>query len=267
MGSAPLPSLHDAPCRRGRSDPESPCLVRKCELINMPPSLAPWTHNHLPMGTNRRLVRLGRLLLLRLRLTASIKLRRLAKPDQGRPVLFVGDSLSQLWGIEEPLFFQRNNYVNRGKGGLTTAGLLRTVEDDILQTRPRCVHIICGINDIAENEGYVPPEIIVGNLRAVVKVCRTCRIEVIVASILPVSSIPWQLHLDPRDRVKCTNILLRKMCEEQDVTFLDYHSAMATMDSRLPAELTVDGLHLNALGYRRLGATLATEMPDLKVDG
>ena len=111
------------------------------------------------------------------------------------------------------------------------------------------------------------PRTIVGNLRKVVKACRSRQIDVIVASILPVSSIPWRPDLDPRDRIDGTNILIRKMCEEQNVAFLDYHSTMTTTDSRLADELTTDGLHLNALGYERLSETLRGKVPDLGVAG
>ena len=213
------------------------------------------------------LIRLGQRLRAQLRSKVSPQFRRLPEPDRDRPVLFVGDSLAQLWAVEDPSFFHDHGYVNRGRGGATTAALLRTFQDDIVGVRPRCVHIICGINDVVENEGYVRPRKIVGNLRTVVKACRSRHIEVVVASILPVSSVPWRPRFDPRHRIECTNILIKKMCEEQNVAFLDYHSRMTTTDLRLPDELTTDGLHLNALGYKRLSATLRGETPGLGVAG
>lgn len=67
-------------------------------------------------------------------------------------VVFFGDSITELWGLDVPALFA-NEVVNRGISGQTTEQMLGRFRADVIALHPRVVHILAGTNDIAGNTG------------------------------------------------------------------------------------------------------------------
>jgi len=80
-------------------------------------------------------------------------------------VVFLGDSITQLWG-EKASFFPGEPYLNRGIAGQTTAQMLIRFRQDVIDLRPAVVVIQGGLADIA---GFAGPSSLVqieNNLRS-----------------------------------------------------------------------------------------------------
>ena len=169
-----------------------------------------------------------------------------------RYTLFLGDSITQLWAVESPSFFSSNPFVNGGVGGQTSQQLRQCFRQRIIDHAPRIVHLICGINDIAENNGFVSDRQIISNISYVVRYCKARDIEVILGSITPVTEIPWNKALAVEERISRFNSKIKSLCEKGSCFFIDYFDLLTDRDGRpLPGILT-DGVHLSQAAYARM---------------
>lgn len=85
-----------------------------------------------------------------------------APPDR---VVFLGDSITELWGKKSG-FFPGRSYLNRGIAGQTTAQMLIRFRQDVIDLKPAAVVIQGGLADIA---GFAGPSSLVeieNNLRS-----------------------------------------------------------------------------------------------------
>jgi len=73
-------------------------------------------------------------------------------PATPHRVVFFGDSLTELWGSRIP-GLQADDVINRGISGQTTAQMLVRYKSDVLNLKPRVVHLLMGTNDVAGNTG------------------------------------------------------------------------------------------------------------------
>jgi lysophospholipase L1-like esterase len=72
------------------------------------------------------------------------------------------------------------------------------------------------------------------------------RLKVHVQSLLPTRGI----HAKHNDNVNDFNNRLEKLAKEFDYDYIDLHSLMTDDKGELKQELTADGLHINADGYK-----------------
>lgn len=172
-----------------------------------------------------------------------------AGPASGRRVVFIGDSITQYWGIDDPDFFS-GGIVNRGIGGQTTPQILLRFQADVVALKPQLVHIMAGTNDLAGNTGPNSTESYKNNIRAMVTLAKANRIKVILASIPPASFFPWKPALRPAGQVEELNAWLKAYAKAEKLRFVDYHAALAARGGALRPELTFDGVHPNQAGYR-----------------
>ena len=76
------------------------------------------------------------------------------KNDPNR-VVFMGNSITEGWGILDKNFFIDNPFVNRVISGQTTPQMLIRFKPDVVNLNPKSVVIMAGINDIAGNTGSI----------------------------------------------------------------------------------------------------------------
>jgi peptidoglycan/LPS O-acetylase OafA/YrhL/lysophospholipase L1-like esterase len=172
-----------------------------------------------------------------------------AFPTRARIVMF-GDSITE-W-VNWNALLGNADIGNRGIAGDTTANALARV-DTVLAAKPERVFIMLGINDIAI--GAPVPDII-DRYRAIVRAIFAGGARVIVQSTLPKAQDD-----EANGQVALLNQQLRAMCETEPCHYLDLTSAMAPL-GRLPADMTIDGIHLNAAGYRAWATVLAPYLAD-----
>jgi lysophospholipase L1-like esterase len=183
----------------------------------------------------------------------------LAAPQLGEPrVVFFGDSITDNWSKpEHGGFFPGKPYVNRGIGGQTTAQMLLRFRADVIELHPKAVVILAGTNDIAGNAGPVTVDQIQDNLATMAELARAHGIQVVLASLLPVSDDKKDASGQPlirtRQRPTATIRALNRWLADYAATnahvYLDYFSATADANGLLRPELNDDGLHPNARGY------------------
>ena len=105
--------------------------------------------------------------------------------DENR-IVFIGDSIIAGWN-SYPFFANNPRFINRGINGQTTAQILHRFHHDVVELKPKCVVILAGTNDVAENLGPVTLDQIKNNLEAMVSLATAYKINIILCSILPVT--------------------------------------------------------------------------------
>lgn len=172
-----------------------------------------------------------------------------AGPAAARRVVFMGDSITQFWGIDDPALFS-DGVVNRGISGQTTPQMLLRFQADVVALKPAAVHIMAGTNDLAGNTGPNSAEDYRNNIRAMVTLAKANGIKVILASIPPAAGFAWKPALKPTPLIAELNAWLKSYAEAEGQAFLDYHTALATPEGALRPDLTFDGVHPNHAGYQ-----------------
>ena len=181
-----------------------------------------------------------------------------APKDGERRVVFMGNSITEAWA---PLFgeqFAGKPYIARGISGQTTPQMLVRFRQDVIALRPAVVVILGGTNDIAGNTGPSSVEMIADNIRSMNDIARSNGIAVVLASVLPAEDYPWKRGLAPADTIVRLNRWIKAYADSVGAVYLDFHTPMSDERHGLRAELTRDGVHPNAAGYRVM-APLAEE--------
>ena len=166
-------------------------------------------------------------------------------------IVFFGDSITDLWRLDE--FFPGKPYINRGIGGQTTSQMLVRFRRDVIGLQPKVVVILAGTNDIAGNTGPISNEDIEANLATLAELARAHGVQVVFASVLPVSNYTPRSQeffaSRPAERTLALNRWLRDYCAKERLPYLDYFTAMVDDRGMLRRELADDGLHPNRVGY------------------
>lgn len=171
----------------------------------------------------------------------------LAPASDHRVVLF-GDSITELWGTQDPSFFQ-NDVINRGISGQTTAQMVVRFRNDVINLHPRVVHILAGANDVAGNTGVTSLDWIEANIRSMVDMAKVNGIRVVLGSELPAAKFGWRPAIQPVESLLELNRRLSRLAAEEGVEFVDYYAALDDGQHGLPAKLSDDGVHPNVAGY------------------
>jgi len=177
---------------------------------------------------------------------------------RARRVVFMGDSITDSW--QSPKyggFFPGKPYLDRGISGQTTPQMLIRFRPDVIALNPAVVVILAGTNDIAGNTGPATLEVIEDNLKSMSELARANHIRVVLASLLPISDYEKdragqpiiRTKQRPPEKIKTLNEWMKEYARENNLTYLDYYSAMIDEKGFLKVELSEDGLHPNAKGY------------------
>jgi lysophospholipase L1-like esterase len=186
--------------------------------------------------------------------------RLLASAPAGESrVVFMGDSITDVWPQRASEFFAGKPYVGRGISAQTTPQMLIRFRPDVIDLKAKLVVILAGTNDIAGNTGPMSDEEIQGNIASMAELGKAYGIRTVLSSILPVSAyhtsptgIP-QTTLRPMSRIRAINEWMKKYAASEKHVYLDYFSAMVDATGHLRTELSADDLHPNAAGYAIMG--------------
>ncbi len=168
-------------------------------------------------------------------------------------IVFFGDSITEGWNLEE--HFPGKPYINRGICAQTTPQMLIRFRPDVIGLGARVTVILAGTNDIGGNTGMMSLEDIAANLTSMADVAKASGVAAVFCSLLPPAHMEtpasrFNLLKHPLDSVLALNAWLNGYCAEHGLEFIDYYSAMSGPDGLVKPELSEDGLHPTALGYR-----------------
>jgi lysophospholipase L1-like esterase len=163
-------------------------------------------------------------------------------------VIFFGDSITELWGMNAPDLFRDDN-IDRGVSGQTTEQMLGRFRADVIDLHPATVHIMAGSNDIAGNTGPTTLAWIEANIQTMVDLAEAHHIIVILAAILPAARFSWRPELKPADTIIAYNRWLKDFAARKGLPFVDYHAVLDDGHGGIRAGLSDDGVHPNTAGY------------------
>jgi lysophospholipase L1-like esterase len=168
-------------------------------------------------------------------------------------IVFIGDSITDLYPLDNYYVDLDLATYNRGIGGDTTSGVLNRLEVSLFDIKPSKIVLMIGTNDI--NGNVQTPKILANYNEILTKIKR----ELPDTQIYCVSIIPQNLALETYSNIKVEettktileiNAQLKQMTEnEANVTYIDLFPLLADDNNMLIEEYSDDGLHLNAAGF------------------
>ena len=172
----------------------------------------------------------------------------LRRPTAPR-VVFMGDSITELWKLAHPDFFGES-YIDRGVTGQTTGQMLVRFRQDVIALKPAVVHILAGTNDFAGNAGPTTLEAIRNNIASMVDLAIANDIRVVLGSVPPAGAFPWRpTVLEPAQHIVEMNEWLRRFAREKNLIYVDYHEPLADERDAMKQTFSNDGVHPNRDGY------------------
>lgn len=165
-------------------------------------------------------------------------------------VVFMGNSITEVWADQYPEFFSDNNFAGRGISGQTTPQMLLRFTRDVLNLKPEAVVILGGTNDIAGNTGFASTEMITDNIRAMAQLATVNNIKVILCSVLPVYDYRWRPGLKPVKKIAAVNSWMKEYAKANNHTYINYFDAMVDEKGGMKKEYSEDGVHPNDAGYQ-----------------
>ena len=179
-----------------------------------------------------------------------------AQKDGPVRVVFLGDSITELWKVADPSLFT-GGVVDRGVSGQTSAQLVLRFQQDVVALRPQAVHILVGTNDVAGNTGPERAEDLKNNIRAMVTLAKANHIRVILGAISPTGGFPWRPEIKLTGQIPALNAWLAAYARAEGATFVDYYAALAGADGAMKPGISRDGVHPLIPGYGLMECALA----------
>jgi lysophospholipase L1-like esterase len=160
-------------------------------------------------------------------------------------IVMLGNSLTQWVDWNELL--GRTNVVNRGIASDVTEGYLHRLEQ-IYKLKPKLCFIEGGINDLYANASV---DVVYQNYMKIVEGLRANSIIPIIQSTL-FASPKWHDAIAKNKEVAELNARLEDYARKNSIEFINLNAVMSK-DNLLRDELTHDGIHLTAAGYKIWG--------------
>lgn len=165
-------------------------------------------------------------------------------------VVFMGNSITELWAYYHPNFFSDNHFCGRGISGQTSAQMLVRFTDDVVALHPKAVVMMAGTNDVAHNDYWVSPERVVENIIAMCNIAKANGIVPIISSIPPCKEFPWRKEINNVGQtIVDINNSLKEYAASNKIVYVDYHAALADEQLGFPKSMSDDGCHPNADTY------------------
>lgn len=185
-------------------------------------------------------------------------------PDS--PIVFLGDSLTDLFPCHE--FLHDERIVNRGISNETTYDVEKRL-DDVICLNPRAVFLLVGVNDFLRTYGKKDPEKVAERIITIAdKLSENCK-DIRVISLYPVNKkkkwfSKFYLRKVSNEKISLTNGILKKLCLDKGYKYLDFNAYLLDEHGSLHADYTLEGLHLNLIGYKALTPQFKKELEQIQ---
>ncbi len=173
-------------------------------------------------------------------------LRFTLEPRWGRPIVFLGDSMTDNGSWRK--LFPKENVINMGIGGDTTLGVMNRLQQ-VVAFHPKKIFLMVGTNDLCYNRSIsdtlVNYDTILAQLHKSLP-----GTQIYIESVLPFNDTIFPSRcLRTNDNILTLNEGIQALAAKYHDPYLDITASFTNENGRLPAGLTVDGLHLNEAGY------------------
>jgi lysophospholipase L1-like esterase len=169
-------------------------------------------------------------------------------PNSKKDIIFLGNSITQ--GVDWAELLQNKHARNRGISGDISYGVLERL-NEVTEGQPAKVFILIGINDIEHN---IPDTLIVNNYRRIIRQIKagSPKTKIYFHTLLPVNNefTQFKKHYNKDEHILFVNTALKKIAVEEKITLIDLHAHFLDAANKLDKRYTMDGLHLNAEGYK-----------------
>lgn len=167
-------------------------------------------------------------------------------------VVFLGDSITHNWANPKySTFMKDHGYVGRGIGGQVTAQMLLRMPQDVFALKPKVVVLLGGTNDLST---MTPPDLlgmIENNIAMMAELAKAHGERMILTSVMPVNDDhSKRTETRPPEKILELNAWMKKYADANGLQYVDYYSALSDGHDRMKSELTKDGLHPTAEGYK-----------------
>lgn len=163
--------------------------------------------------------------------------------------MLIGDSIIEIYNTELFDGSLSTKVYNRGISGDTSDKLLERLQDNALNIAPQNLVVLVGTNDLSRK---ISADVICDNISKVIDKSKEANVEnIVVCSLLPVNkSINGNMVGSRKNNdIKTINAMLKDLCEQKQVAFVDLYSPLEDKDGNFDKQYTYDGLHPNARGY------------------
>jgi lysophospholipase L1-like esterase len=172
----------------------------------------------------------------------------------------IGDSRAAGWDASQ-LNFINIKSCNLGIRGQTSRQVLERFRNDLDESRPYCILIQVGINDL-KCIGLLKDELITRNctrnILQMLEICKSREIKVFYSSIFPVGDIEvlrrplWESATI--DSLISVNNKIRDYCQDNGFVYFDTYELLESQISpgKVKKEYQQDFLHINADGYKHI---------------
>ncbi|HET9431244.1 MAG TPA: GDSL-type esterase/lipase family protein [Chitinophagaceae bacterium] len=175
-------------------------------------------------------------------------------PNASTDIVFLGNSIIAGTDWNELLGFR--NAKNRGISGDITFGVLERLQE-VTEGQPAKIFILIGINDVSRN---IPDSIILDNYKKIIQRIKKSSplTKIYFSTLLPVNNefTQFKNHYNKDEHILYINAELKKLAMAEKIILVDPYPSFLNADNKLDKQYTVDGLHLNAAGYKRWASLL-----------
>ena len=167
-------------------------------------------------------------------------------------IIFVGDSITDMYPLDDYYADLDLACYNRGIGGDTTAGVINRIQTSIFDLAPSKIVLMIGTNDVDFGRST---EEIFANYRIILEEIKRNQptVELYFMSVIPQNKdLEKSVGLDVtknNQTIQYINQEIQKLCQEYGHTYIDLYPHLLDEDGYLRKDLSDDGLHLNANGY------------------
>jgi len=175
-------------------------------------------------------------------------------PHARTDIMFVGNSITA--GTDWMELLGRTDVRNRGISSDISFGVLERI-DEVTMGKPAKIFILIGINDISRN---IPDTFIVKNYKRIIDKIKAASpaTKIYFHTLLPVNNefTQFKNHYNKDEHILFVNSELKKLAANEKICLVDLYPHFLDANNKLDKKYTADGLHLNALGYKRWAQVL-----------
>ena len=165
-------------------------------------------------------------------------------------IVFIGDSITDLYHLDDYYQDLPLRTYNRGIGGDVTGMLLKRIQVSLYDLEPTKVVLMIGINDI---NGGVSTDTILKNYNDILSGIKTKLpfAKVYTMSILPINNdVPSYIDVKKStERILSINEEIKEMASNYSYQYMDLFSLVKDDSNHLKKEYSLDGIHLSEQGF------------------